>query len=127
LEAKDKEIVFREGQGSLLHPGSTATLPLMRGSCPTHLILCHRAEMETLRDCSEIKIPTLSQVVKLNESVAHACGAFPQPKTIGIALNTSKLKESEALELIDKLEKETGLPVTDVVRFGAEKLGKTLL
>lgn len=127
LEAKEKEIVFIEGQGSLLHPGSTATLPLMRGSCPTHLILCHRAEMETLRDCNEIKIPTLSQVVKLNESVAHACGAFPQSKTIGIALNTSKLTKGEALELIDKLEKETGLPVTDVVRFGAEKLGKTLL
>ena len=127
LEAKEKEIVFIEGQGSLLHPGSTATLPLMRGSCPTHLILCHRAEMKTLRDCNEIMIPPLSQVVKLNESVAHACGAFPKAKTIGIALNTSKLTEGEALKLIDKLEKETGLPVTDVVRFGAEKLGKTLL
>ena len=127
LEAKEKEIVFIEGQGSLLHPGSTATLPLMRGSCPTHLILCHRAEMKTLRDCNEIMIPPLSQVVKLNESVAHACGAFPKAKTIGIALNTSKLTEGEALKLIDILEKETGLPVTDVVRFGAEKLGKTLL
>ncbi len=127
LEAKEKEIVFIEGQGSLLHPGSTATLPLMRGSCPTHLILCHRAEMETLRDCNEIKIPPLIQVIKLNESVAHACGAFIKPKTIGIALNTNKLIEDEALEIIDKLEKETGLPVTDVVRFGAEKLGKILL
>ena len=127
LDAKEKEIVFIEGQGSLLHPGSTATLPLMRGSCPTHLILCHRAEMKTLRDCNEIRIPSLSEVVKLYESVAHACGAFPMPKTIGIALNTTKLSESEALEIIDTLEKETGLPVTDVVRFGAEKLGKTLL
>jgi uncharacterized NAD-dependent epimerase/dehydratase family protein len=127
LEAKEKDIVLIEGQGSLLHPGSTATLPLMRGSCPTHLILCHRAEMKTLRDCTEIKIPPLSEVVQLNESVAYACGAFPKPITVGIALNTSKLSEEEALEIIDALEKETGLPVTDVVRFGAEKLGKTLL
>ncbi len=127
LNAKEKEIVFVEGQGSLLHPGSTGTLPLMRGSCPTHLILCHRAEMKTLRDYTEIKIPALSEVVKLNESVAHACGVFPKPKTIGIALNTSKLTEAEALEMIDSLEKKTSLPVTDVVRFGAEKLGKSLL
>ena len=36
-----KDIVFVEGQGSLANPGSTATLPLMRGTCPTHLVLCH--------------------------------------------------------------------------------------
>lgn len=127
LSAKENEIVFIEGQGSLLHPGSTATLPLMRGSCPTHLILCHRAEMKTLRDCTEIEIPPLPEVVKLNEAVAHACGAFPKPKTVGIALNTSKLSEDEALQMITSLEKETGLPVTDVVRYGAEKLGRPLL
>ena len=31
--------IIIEGQGSLGHPGSTATLPLMRGSCPTHLFV----------------------------------------------------------------------------------------
>ena len=33
LEQKEKDIVIVEGQGSILHPGSTATLPLMRGTC----------------------------------------------------------------------------------------------
>ena len=32
LEQADKDIVIIEGQGSLAHPGSTATLPLIRGS-----------------------------------------------------------------------------------------------
>ncbi|MBD0776334.1 DUF1611 domain-containing protein [Maribacter sp. ANRC-HE7] len=127
LGAKDKDIVFIEGQGSLLHPGSTATLPLLRGSCPTHLILCHRGEMTTLRDVKEIKIPPFNEVIKLFEAVAHACGTFPKAKTVGIAVNTSKLSESEALQVIEKIEKETGLPVTDVVRFGAEKIGRTLI
>ena len=40
LENSNKDLIIIEGQGSLLHPGSTATLPLIRGSCPTHLILC---------------------------------------------------------------------------------------
>lgn len=127
LEAKDKEIVFVEGQGSLLHPGSTATLPLMRGSCPTHLILCHRAEMKTLRDSTEIEIPPFKEVIRLNEAVANAGGVFPKAKVVGIALNSSKLSEKETLDLIERLEKETGLPVTDVVRFGAEKIGRKLL
>lgn len=127
LGAKDKDVVFIEGQGSLLHPGSTATLPLMRGSCPTHLILCHRAEMKTLRDTHEVIIPPLQEVIRLNETVANAAGALSTTKTIGIALNTTQLSEADAKEMILRLEKETGLPVTDVVRFGAEKLGKCLL
>jgi len=127
LEAKDKDIVFIEGQGSLLHPGSTATLPLMRGSCATHLILCHRADMETLRKPTHIKIPPLKDFIKLNEALTSVCGSLTPAKTIGIALNTSKLSEEEAIAMIEKLEKETGLPVTDVVRYGAEKLGKALL
>lgn len=127
LSAKDKEIIFIEGQGSLLHPGSTATLPLMRGSCPTHMILCHRAEMKTLRDCTEIKIPPFNDVIKLNETMAYASGALTKAKVVGIALNTSKLSEKEANEMISLIESETGLPVSDVVRFGAEKLGRALL
>ncbi|PIF01434.1 MAG: hypothetical protein CR994_02470 [Maribacter sp.] len=127
LDAKDKDIVFIEGQGSLLHPGSTATLPLMRGSCPTHLILCHKAGMKTLRDSTEINIPPFNEIIALNEAVAHACGAFAKAKTVGIALDTRRLSENEALRIIDGIERETGLPVTDVVRFGAEKLGRTLV
>ncbi len=37
------DVLWIEGQGSLLHPGSTATLPLIRGSQPTGLMLVHRA------------------------------------------------------------------------------------
>ena len=43
VAAGDSEIIFVEGQGSLLHPASSATLPLLRGTMPTHLVLCHRA------------------------------------------------------------------------------------
>ncbi len=43
LGAKEADLILIEGQGSLAHPGSTANLPLLRGSCPTHLVFCHRA------------------------------------------------------------------------------------
>ena len=126
MDADDADIVIIEGQGSLLHPGSTATLPLMRGACPTHLIMCHRAGMTSLRASANIRIPPLKSFIKLNEQVASACGAMTPASTIGIALNTSPLNEDDALKVIEKLENETGYPVQDVVRFGARKLASLI-
>ncbi|GMN05135.1 DUF1611 domain-containing protein [Croceitalea sp. MTPC5] len=123
LEQADKEIIIIEGQGSLAHPGSTATLPLIRGSQPTHLILCHKAAHTHLRyPVSHIKIPPLDEFIRLNEAVASVCGAHTLTKTIGVALNTVGLKDAEAHGKIDEISKLTGLPTTDVVRNGTEVL-----
>ena len=121
---KDRSLVVIEGQGSLLHPGSSATLPLMRGACPTHMILCHRADKTTLRHAESIKIPPLKEFIALNESLASVLGTYGKPKVMGVALNTVKLTEKEALNQIDYWENELNIPVTDVIRFGAEKLVK---
>lgn len=128
MESADKDIVFIEGQGSLLHPGSTATLPLMRGSCATHLILCHRARMTHLRKPIHIEIPDINSFIRLNEDVAVACGSLTPAKVIAIALNTSRIDSTrEARKAISDLEQETNLLVDDPVRFGAEKLAQPLL
>lgn len=116
------EILFVEGQGSLLHPGSTATLPLLRGSQPTHLILVHRAGQSHIRKLPHVPIPPLSEVVKLYETVAFCGGAFAEVRVSAIALNTAHLDEEGAGEAIEQVKIETGLPCTDVVRFGADLL-----
>lgn len=126
MHQKDKKVILIEGQGSLLHPGSTATLPLMRGSCPTHMILCHRAEKTHLKYPENIKIPPLTSFIQLNEQVVSVAGTFPKAKVVGIAVNTSKLNENDALKYIHQLEEETGLPSTDVIRYGVGKFGKLL-
>ena len=72
-------------------------------------------------------IPELKDFIDLNESLASACGTYGTPKVIGIALNTSKLSKSDSLNYIVNLEKQTGLPVTDVIRFGVEKIVRQLL
>ena len=126
LENSKKDLIIIEGQGSLLHPGSTATLPLIRGSCPTHLILCHRAEKQNLRYPNYIQIPDLKKFIKLNEDLSNVCGAFPLAKCIGISLNTSKLKDDEAKNVINKFKKMTNLPVTDPIRFGIGELAQNI-
>ncbi|RCJ27058.1 hypothetical protein A6770_02540 [Nostoc minutum NIES-26] len=116
---KNYDILHIEGQGSLLHPGSTATLPLIRGSQPTQLVLVHRAGQNHVRNYPHVAIPPLSKVIGLYETVASAGGAFSSVPVVGIALNTAHLDEFAAQEAIAQTIVETGLPCTDVVRFGA--------
>ncbi|MDB9315445.1 DUF1611 domain-containing protein [Spirulina sp. CS-785/01] len=124
---QDCDLLLIEGQGSLLHPGSTATLPLLRGSQPTGLILAHRAKQTHIRNCPDIPIPPLPDVIQLYEQVARGVGAFQPAKVQGIALNTAHLGENEARTAIEQVRRDTGLPCGDVVRFGAISLFQDIL
>ena len=123
----DRDILHIEGQGSLLHPGSTATLPLIRGSQATHLILVHRAGQTHIRNHPQVEIPPLPEVIQLYETVARAGGAFADVKVAAIALNTFHLNVSEAQQAIEQVQAETKLPCTDVVRFGADMILDTIM
>ena len=102
--------------------GSTATLPLLRGGVPTHLILCARAG-QTHLETQPVPIPPLGQLIRLYEDLAEACGTFPRPETIGVALNTFHIPDdAEALAACQAIEAELGLPCVDPVRHGAERL-----
>lgn len=123
----DVDLLYIEGQGSLLNPASTATLPLLRGSQPTHLILVHRAGQHCIQNFPEVPIPPLPEVIHLYETVAAAAGAFLPAKVVAIALNTGHLDQMAAERAIAETESLTRLPTTDVIRFGPDKLLKPIL
>ncbi|MEM8779065.1 MAG: DUF1611 domain-containing protein [Cyanobacteria bacterium P01_G01_bin.49] len=116
----DYDVLWIEGQGSLFHPGSTATLPLIRGSQPTGLILVHRAGQTKIHHASHVAIPSLSEVIQLYESVASVAGATKKVAVKAIALNTFHLEQTAAQNAIKAVQETTGLPCTDVVRFGGD-------
>ena len=124
LAVKDADLVIVEGQGSLAHPGSTSTLPLIRGACPTHLILCHRAGMTTLDTvrANSIRVPPLLDLIHLYEKLASACGSLPVAKTVAISVNTARLDETAAERALEEIRAETGMLVTDPIRYGAKAL-----
>lgn len=126
LEAGAHAVQIIEGQGSLLHPGSTATLPLLRGSCANAMILCHRAGMAHLDTMDHVRVPPLPEVIALYEALATAAGALPPAKVVGIALNTRHLDAADARAALDAVTAQTGLPATDPVRFGAAALADVL-
>ena len=128
LQASDHAIVVIEGQGSLLHPGSTATLPLMRGSCCNAMVLCHRAGMTHLDTLDAVPVPPLGAVITLNEAVARAAGALTEARVVAVSLNTSMIADDKtARAAVAEVAAETGLPTTDPVRFGASELATAVL
>lgn len=121
-------IILVEGQGSLIHPGySGVTLGLMHGTLPEAMILCHDASRTKIRGdklYDWVTIPPLSTMVKLHEDAA---GWLRPAPVIAIALKTNELSEEDAREAIRRAEEETGLPVTDPVRFGAGPLAEAII
>jgi len=119
------DYLWVEGQGSLFHPASTATLALLRGSIPTHLILVHRAGQREIKGAPWVQLPPLPEAIRIYETVSTIrtmTGEVFAPKVVGIALNTGHLNASDAQEAIGDVAQETGLPVEDVVRNGAHAL-----
>lgn len=123
----DSDVLYVEGQGSLFNPASTATLPLLRGSQPTHLILVHRAGQTQIHNLPHVPIPPLRKVIDLYEAVASAAGAFAPVKVVAVALNTFHLTDEAAQQAIEQTQLETGLPCTDAVRYGAEAILDAIL
>lgn len=117
--AKEADVVLVEGQGSLIHPAySGVTLGLLHGACPASMILCHEASRTLIGQYHGASawhpIPPLREMVRIYEEAAR--WVHPS-KVIGIALNTFDLPEAEARDAVRRAEEETGLPVTDPVRF----------
>ena len=90
---------------------------------PTHIVLTHRAGQESIKRTPWVRIPPLADVVRLYEMVACAAGALsPAPRVVGIALNTAEMNDSDARDAVARTGRDTGLPTTDVVRFGVGSL-----
>jgi uncharacterized NAD-dependent epimerase/dehydratase family protein len=134
-------LVLVEGQGSLCHPGSTATLPLIRGAQPTSLLLVHRAGQRSLRGAPHVPIPPLRELIAAVEALAalgrpaasgsdaplaRGPGAHP-PTVAAIALNTAHLGEEEARAAVADVQDETGMPCVDPVRQGGMPLLEILM
>ncbi|MEB3199913.1 MAG: DUF1611 domain-containing protein [Synechococcaceae cyanobacterium] len=129
--AGGEALLLVEGQGSLCHPGSTATLPLLRGSQPTDLLLVHRARQEQVRTrpgAAAVAIPPLPELIAAVEALA-ALGRPDglRPRVRAVALNTAQLAPDAAAAELERCRQASGLPCLDPVRQGGDSLLKWLL
>jgi uncharacterized NAD-dependent epimerase/dehydratase family protein len=119
------EVLFVEGQGSLVHPAySGVTLGLMHGSAPHAYVLCHMAGATEVEGYPDHPLPSLRELIDLHE---RSSLPLRPARVAGIALNTRGLSEEEATAAIRATKAETGLPTDDPVRFGAATLLDSVL
>lgn len=112
------DMILVEGQGSLGHPAySGVTLGLLHGSCPDCLILC--ADASEGEVFAEVPSPNVAHVARLYEEVAALVKPAP---VVAVSVNAKGLSEEAAGDFMDRLTKETGLPVADLVRGSAEPI-----
>jgi uncharacterized NAD-dependent epimerase/dehydratase family protein len=114
------ELLFVEGQGSLVHPAySGVTLGLVHGSAPHFFVLCHKAGATEVEGFPGHPLPRLPELVELHERISLPA----RPATVAaIAVNTAGLDDEAARQAIADAAAETGLPADDPVRFGAGRL-----
>jgi uncharacterized NAD-dependent epimerase/dehydratase family protein len=118
--ARGGELLWVEGQGSLVHPAySGVTMGLMHGAAPHAYVLVHKAGATHTEGYPDHPIPPLPDLVELHE---RASLPLRPAKVVAIALHTGGLKNDEARAEIVRVTEETGLPVDDPVRFGADTL-----
>lgn len=115
--------VFVEGQGALNHPGySPVTLGLIHGTLPDAMIFCHKAGSTRVENYENCPLPPLTRMIEINEDAVNWLHPKHNSKVVGISLLTYRLSEAAARDEVKRVEDETGLPTTDVLRFGAGKL-----
>ncbi|HZB35037.1 MAG TPA: DUF1611 domain-containing protein [Gaiellaceae bacterium] len=118
--ARGGELLWVEGQGSLVHPAySGVTMGLMHGATPHAFVLVHKARATHTEGYPDHPLPPLRALIDLHE---RASLPLRPAKVAAIALHTGSLEEDDARAEIAHVEAETGLPVDDPVRFGADTL-----
>jgi len=114
------DLLFVEGQGSLVHPAySGVTLGLFHGSVPHALVLCHRAGSTEIEGSPGHPIPLLADLVRLHE---QASLPRRQARVVAVAVNTAGLDDADARTAIAEATAATRLPACDPVRDGADTL-----
>jgi uncharacterized NAD-dependent epimerase/dehydratase family protein len=125
LANQHHDILLVEGQGSLSHPRySAVTLGLLHGCVPHGMILVYEAGRPHVLGMDYVQLPSLKKIVEANEMMA----SFAMPsKVIGVAMNSRLLKPEEAEAEREKVRRELGVPVCDVIRHGPGDLVDAIL
>ena len=114
------DIIVVEGQGALSHPAFTSSTAIIRGARPRAIILQHPPKRKDRCDFPGIPMPTLKSEIELIEIVSGA-------KVIAITINHEDMTDTEVDDAVMEYESKFGLPTTDVLKHGCDKIMKELL
>lgn len=108
-----------EGQGSLFHPSyAGVSLGLLHGTQPDVIVVCHEVGRERILGLEAYATPGITETIELNLTLARRTN--PNVRCAGVALNTARLTEMEALAVLAGHSQQLRMPVADPMRAGSE-------
>lgn len=118
-EHEAPDIVLVEGQSSVSHPAFMGTVGILKGSCPDAVVLQHAPGRMFRCDFPGIKVPLIEDEVSAIESISST-------KVIALSLSHEGINEDELANLISDFEEQYGLPTTDVLKNGTDKIVRAI-
>lgn len=114
-ENENPDLIIVEGQGALSHPAYASSTAILRGARPKAVILQHAPKRKVLSDFPFMPVPPVEDEIALIEH-------FGKTTVLGITINHENMEKGEIEETIREYERKYRLPVTDVIKFGADKI-----
>ncbi len=113
------DIILVEGQSAISHPAFLSSIGILKGSMPDGVILQHPPARKFRCDFPDLVMPTPESEIKLIETISKT-------KVIAITLSHEGMNEQEVLQITEDYELQLGLPTTDVLSNGCQKLVQAL-
>jgi uncharacterized NAD-dependent epimerase/dehydratase family protein len=125
LANQHHDILVVEGQGSISHPRySAVTAGLLHGCVPHGMIMVYEAGRQNVYGMDYVKLTPLAKLVEAYELLASL--AMPS-RVIGVAVNSRLLNPDDAEKERDRVRRELGVPVCDVIRHGPGEMVDAVL
>lgn len=124
LAHQHNDVLCIEGQGSISHPRySAVTLGLLHGCLPQAMVLCYEVGRKTVYGMDTMSLKSLVELREVYETLANL---MVPSRVIGVAMNSRKLSAEETEQERERVRRELGLPVCDVIRHGPDDLLKPI-
>jgi len=118
--SRGREMIFVEGNGALTHPTyGGVTLGIVQGCAPDYVVLCWEEGRARRKFWDDLPVdPPRTEW----EFIRWANRGLRPPRLGGLCVQTARLDEAAARSRLAALEDDWGVPATDALRFGVDRL-----
>lgn len=114
-EVEQPDVIVIEGQGALSHPAFSSSSFILRGSCPSAVVLQHAPHRPHRCDFAQMPMPDPATEIRLIE-------AFSDTKVIGLTINHEGMRPDEVEAAMAQYERELGIATTDALMYSSDRL-----
>lgn len=114
-ETDKPDVIVIEGQGALSHPAFSSSAFILRGSCPSGVILQHAPARKMRCDFEQMAMPAPAAEIHLIET-------FSDTKVIGLTINHEGMTDQAVDLAICEYEHLLGIPATDALTRPTDRL-----